>query len=111
MKLAILKSSLPISTGQSRMIPNIFMSVNDMGLHPIIIVGDFNETLDLVLDKSYKTTNTYQVLHTYMVDLGWFRQDVRRLGNPIAKDYTVLFFSSAHPTNSILDYFLVAQDD
>uniref|UniRef100_H3A3P3 exodeoxyribonuclease III n=1 Tax=Latimeria chalumnae TaxID=7897 RepID=H3A3P3_LATCH len=93
--------------------PQFFYRLNtklqQFGNVPIIIGGDFNEVLDLQLDRSMKTqihpSRTNKAIHTLISEVRLV--DIWRLANPTVRDYT--FLSKRHKTYSRIDYFLISQ--
>uniref|UniRef100_H3A8B0 Endonuclease/exonuclease/phosphatase domain-containing protein n=1 Tax=Latimeria chalumnae TaxID=7897 RepID=H3A8B0_LATCH len=76
---------------------------------PIIMGGDFNEVLDLQLDRSIKAkphvSGTNRAIHTLISDFNLV--DVWRVVNPTMRDYT--FFSHRHNSYSRTDLFLISR--
>uniref|UniRef100_H3A8D5 exodeoxyribonuclease III n=1 Tax=Latimeria chalumnae TaxID=7897 RepID=H3A8D5_LATCH len=70
---------------------------------PIIMVGDFNEILDLQLDRSINGTN--KAIHVLMSDFNLV--DIWWVVNPTTRNYT--FFSHRHSSYSRIDFFLVSR--
>uniref|UniRef100_H3AKY0 exodeoxyribonuclease III n=1 Tax=Latimeria chalumnae TaxID=7897 RepID=H3AKY0_LATCH len=76
---------------------------------PIIMGGDFNEVLDLQLDRSIKAkphvSGTNRAIHTLISDFNLV--DVWRAVNPRIRDYT--FSSHRHNSYSRIDLFLISR--
>uniref|UniRef100_A0A8C7WW94 exodeoxyribonuclease III n=1 Tax=Oryzias sinensis TaxID=183150 RepID=A0A8C7WW94_9TELE len=80
----------------------------EMGDHPIIMGGDFNEVMDPILDRSSRLSRTSKAVTA----LGGMSEacslvDIWRLQNPSGRDYT--FYSPPHGSFSRTDFFLVSQ--
>lgn len=92
--------------------PDFFLQLKktfiDFGDYPIIMAGDFNQVLDVFLDKSGisvpNANKTQEAIKSLCKDTGLL--DVWRLLNPSARDYT--FFSNRHSVYSRIDYFLLS---
>lgn len=86
---------------------NIFGKLSDMSVNSIIIIGgDFNTTLDPIIDSSNlkltKQSQTARTLRKYMDDFGL--SDVWRAKHLTKREYT--FQSLAHRSCSRIDFFL-----
>lgn len=73
----------------------------------IILAGDFNEVMDVILDKSRPKglikTKDREAIHMLKEDMGL--TDIWRLTNPSKKEYT--FYSHCHRSHSQIDFFLI----
>lgn len=74
----------------------------------VILRGDFNQTMDGILDRSQSNIRLSPkdrgAIHTLKDDNGL--TDIWRLVNPREREYT--FFSNCHKTFSRIDYFLIS---
>lgn len=74
----------------------------------VILGGDFNQTMDGILDRSQSNIRLSPkdrgAIHTLKDDNGL--TDIWRLVNPREREYT--FFSNCHKTFSRIDYFLIS---
>lgn len=87
----------------------LFLTLSNLeGLY--VLGGDFNCTLDPVLDKSSGKDNTHgktrKLLNDYIRDLRL--QDIWRISNPTTKQYSC--FSNTFKTSSRIDYFLISTE-
>lgn len=83
----------------------------EFGDFPTILAGDFNQVLDVVLDRSGKsipkTCKTQEAIKALCKYVGL--TDIWRLLNPSARDYT--FSSSRHSVHGQIHYFLLSHSD
>lgn len=92
--------------------PDFFLHLKkiilDFGDFPVILGGDYNQVLDVFLDRSgsgvVRPSRTLDSVKALCKDLGLY--DAWRLLNLTARDYT--FFSNRHSVYSRIDYFLVS---
>lgn len=82
--------------------------MTDLGDYPIVLAGDFNEVMDMTLDRSSMVSRMSKA-HTALKGMSEAcgLGDVWRLQNPSGRDYT--FYSSPHGSFSRIDFFLVYQ--
>ena len=81
--------------------------LNDMGDHPILMGGDFNQVMDNILDRStpsQRQCRSASVMQKMCKAFGLV--DIWRLFNPSTRDYT--FYSPRHNTLSRIDYIFVS---
>lgn len=80
----------------------------DLGDHPIVLAGDFNEVMDTTLDRSSMSDRVSKA-HTALIEMSKAcgLVDVWRLHNPSGRDFT--FYSSPHGSFSRIDFFLISQ--
>jgi len=75
----------------------------------VILGGDFNQTMDGILDRSQNNIRAIPrdraAIHTLKDDNGL--TDIWRLVNPREREYT--FLSNCHKTFSRIDYFLISK--
>lgn len=88
---------------------NLFLTISALeGLY--IIGGDFNCTLDPVLDRSTQLDNTHiktrKILHNYIHDLRLY--DIWIIKNPSKREYSC--YSSSYKSHSRIDYFLISEE-
>lgn len=85
----------------------VFKDIPNISDTSVIVGGDFNCTLDPLLDKqlsrSLQQSNASVCLNTLMTNLNIV--DIWRLTHPTDRDYS--FFSSVHKSYSRIDYFLL----
>uniref|UniRef100_A0A3P9LTX5 exodeoxyribonuclease III n=1 Tax=Oryzias latipes TaxID=8090 RepID=A0A3P9LTX5_ORYLA len=80
----------------------------EMGDHPIIMGGDFNEVMDPILDRSSRLSRTSKAVTVLRgMSEACSLVDIWRLQNPSRRDYT--FYSPPHGSFSRIDFFLVSQ--
>lgn len=92
--------------------PEFFLQLKkiilDFGNFPMILGGDYNQVLDVFLDRSgqgiIRPSRTQEAIKSLCKDTGL--HDVWRLLNTDARDYT--FFSHRHSVYSRIDYFLIS---
>ena len=92
--------------------PDFFLQLSkiilDFGDFPVILGGDYNQVLDVFLDRSGRSTvkpsRTLDAIKALCNNMGLY--DAWRLLNPSSRDYT--FFSNRHSVYSRIDYFLIS---
>lgn len=86
---------------------SVFSLIPNLDSHTLILGGDLNCVIDLVLDRSSSRiilpSKMSQTLSTFMDQFGYM--DPWRFSNPSSRQYS--FFSHAHWSFSHIDYFLV----